>query len=153
MCIRFNYYHYFGTSSVPGVPNVYAQYRSPTLVVVDWKALGYPAALFLVLLVVTLDTSSDALILTITFPCGLVAGYQAAGLLRGSLYGFAVGASISLFFLLSAYYLGAQGRVAPGFGATLFFIFLVGIFLTLQSTVAGFLGGGVARLVAYRREG
>lgn len=120
---------------------------------VDWKALGYPAALLLVLLVVTLDTSSGALILSITFPCGFVAGYQAAGLLRGSLYGLVVGASVSLFFLVSAYLLGAQGRVAPGFGATLFFIFLMGLFLTLQSAVGGLLGGGVARLVASRRDG
>lgn len=120
---------------------------------VDRKAIGYPAALFLVLLVVTLDTGSDALILTITFPCGLVAGYQAAGLLRGSRYGFAVGAGISLFFLVSAYYLGTQGGVAPGFGASLFFIFLIGILLTVQSAVAGFLGGAIARLVAYRRDG
>jgi len=120
--------------------------------VVDWKALGYPVVLFPALLPVTLASESDALVLTIAFPCGCLAGFRTACVLCGSLYGLVVGAGIGLLFLVVFTYLATQGRAAPGVGPSIFVVSLGGVFLTIRGLVAGALGGGVGRLAARDRD-
>jgi hypothetical protein len=109
--------------------------------VIDWEALGYATGIFILVFVAALVSESTLLLLIIGLPSGFVAGYRAGGLLKGSVYGLLIGAGIALIFILGASYLATRGRVAPGVGLSLVVVFLVGVFLTAQSLVAGAVGG------------
>ena len=111
---------------------------------IDWKAIGGATGLFIVLFAYTLAYEPDAVLLLLGLPCGFVAGYRAGGLSEGSVNGLAFGFGIGFLSFIAASYLAMRGPATPGVGLSIVFMFLVGIFLTVQSMVAGAVGGMVS---------
>lgn len=109
----------------------------------DWRAIGYGVIVFLIALI-TAISKAPPWILATGFPSGLVAGYRRGSILGGLLYGFVVGCCNGLLLLGGVYYIVSSTNptgVYPGVGFGIVGVFLIAVFLTIESILAGAVGG------------